>query len=45
MEITRNSVDTTPESSDAFAGTVYIDAVASRVPERRRNAEALPWKR
>ena len=41
MEITRNSIDTTPGPSDWFTGDVYIDAVASPSGSSRVSASAV----
>src|SRR5881397_2748254 len=38
MQITRNSLETTPGPSDGFTGAVYIDAVASPSPPARTGA-------
>ena len=41
MEITRNSVPTTPGPSDWFTGTVYIDAVAVPSDSSRVSASSV----
>jgi quercetin dioxygenase-like cupin family protein len=38
MQLTRNSIDTTPGPADWFTGTVYIDAVASPSGPSRASA-------
>jgi quercetin dioxygenase-like cupin family protein len=38
MQITRNSLETTPGPSDWFTGAVYIDAVATPSPPGRTGA-------
>src|SRR3954454_13875404 len=41
MEITRNSLDTTPGPSDWFTGAVYIDAIAAPSPPSRVGAASV----
>jgi quercetin dioxygenase-like cupin family protein len=41
MQITRNSVDTTPGPSDWFTGTVHLDAVASPSGASRVSASSV----
>ncbi len=41
MQLTRNSVDTNPGSSDWFTGAVYIDAVATPAPPARAGAASV----
>lgn len=41
MQITRNSVDTTPGPSDWFTGTVFLDTVAAPSPPSRIQAVSV----
>jgi quercetin dioxygenase-like cupin family protein len=41
MQITRNSVETTPGPSDWFTGTVYVDAVAAPSESSRLAAASV----
>ncbi len=41
MQITRNSLDTTPGPSESFTGTVYIDPIASPTPPSRTGAASV----
>ena len=41
MQITRNSVETTPGPSDWFTGAVYIDAVAAPSAPRALSASSV----
>ena len=41
MQITRNSLDTSPGPSDSFAGSVYIDAIAAPSEESRIGAASV----
>jgi quercetin dioxygenase-like cupin family protein len=41
MQITRNSLDTTPGPSDWFTGSVYIDAIAAPSEESRLGAASV----
>jgi quercetin dioxygenase-like cupin family protein len=41
MQLTRNSIDTTPGPADWFTGTVYIDAVAAPSGDSRVSASSV----
>jgi len=41
MQITRNSLDTTPGPADWFTGAVFIDAVAAPTGESRLSASSV----
>jgi len=41
MQITRNSLDTSPGPSDWFTGSVYIDAIAAPAGESRLGAASV----
>ena len=41
MQITRNSLDTSPGPSDWFTGSVYIDAIAALSDESRLGAASV----
>ena len=41
MQITRNSLDTSPGPSDWFTGSVYIDAIAAPSEESRLGAASV----
>ena len=41
MQITRNTLETSPGPSDWFTGTVYIDAVAAPSPVSRVSASSV----
>jgi len=41
MQITRNSIDTTPAPADWFTGTVHIDAVATPAGASRLSASSV----
>ena len=41
MQITRNSIDTTPGPADWFTGTVHIDAVATPAGASRLSASSV----
>lgn len=41
MQVTKNSIDTTPGLSERFTGTVYIDAVAAPTKGSRLTASSV----
>ncbi|HWF55728.1 MAG TPA: hypothetical protein VG223_13900, partial [Solirubrobacteraceae bacterium] len=41
MQLTRNSLDTTPGPTDWFTGNVYIDTIATPAPPSRTAAASV----